>query len=182
MSSPLLALVCLLLSSSGVGCLYFSWRRKLSSGLWVSLGWLLLATSLLSWSQLLGVEFGVSYALLVLSLVAWLLALASLDRSRVNRQQLTSHPLSRPTWRTLGKHSGLMLLTVGVAGSSAALVSVGLLRLLPMQPVNTIVVAVLLLPLLWGLLAYWFCATEHLLKPTLVTVAAGALGALLVFA
>ncbi|MBU3068373.1 hypothetical protein KOI40_01010 [Aestuariicella sp. G3-2] len=176
--SPVLSL---LLSAGGVGCLYAAWRQKQSAPLLIAFGWGGLLVSLVTWSGLLGVEFGVTYALIALSLVAWLLVGLSAGSSRVKLKAKPSLPLSRPLLRTLGKHTGLLFLAVVLAGVVAAFVGVGVLRVLPMERANTVIVSILLFPLVWGGLSCWYCAAERLLKPVLISVAAGALGALAIF-
>lgn len=178
--SPVLCLS-LLLSVGGAGFLFAAWRQKQSTPLLVSLGWGALLVSLVTWSRLLGVEFGITYALIALSLVAWLLVGFSLDASRVKLNKQPSLPLSWPSLRTLGKHTGLLMLTVVLAGAVSAFVGVGVLRVLPMARVDTVIVSILLFPLIWGGLSYWYCAAERLLKPVLVSLGMGALGALAIF-
>ncbi|WP_439134824.1 hypothetical protein [Pseudomaricurvus sp.] len=180
-SASLILCLSLLLSAGGVGCLFAAWRQKPSTPFPVSLGWGLLIVSLYTWSRLLGVEFGIAYALIALSLVAWLLVGVTVDGSRTKLNEQPSVALSRPSLRTLGKHTALLLLTVVLAGAVSALVGVGMLRLLPMERVNTIIVSILFFPLIWGGLSYWYCAAERLLKPVLVSLGAGALGALAIF-
>lgn len=180
-SASLILCLSLLLSAGGVGCLFAAWRQKHSTPLLIALGWGLLILSLVAWGRLLGAEYGVTYALIALSLVAWLLIGVTLKGSRLSSNTQLSVPLSRPSLRTLGKHTGLLLLTVLLAGIVSAFVGVGALRVLPMERANTVVVSILLFPLLWGALAYWYCAAERLLKPVLISLGAGALGALLIF-
>lgn len=146
MFSLLALLLGLLCGTGGVVCLWRSWRARQSrSPLLMPLGWALLLLSCVPWCYALGIEFGLAYALMSMTLLAWAVIAATADSGPVAALEQEQQPLRWPAWRTLGRHSGLFLLVVPVAGVVSALVCVGAVRLLPWQPANSLIVVIVLL-------------------------------------
>lgn len=169
-------------SAGGVVCLWWSWRaREPKPRLLKPLGWALLMLACLPWSRALGVEFGLAYALMVMTLAAWLLVIATAATGPAAAPEQVAQRLHWPTWRSLVRHTGLFLLVVPVAGVASALACVGAVRLLPWQPANSLTVVIVLQPLIWGALAYWFTAAPRIRRPLAASVLAGTAGAALIF-
>lgn len=182
MFSLLALLLGILCGAAGVICLWRSWRARQSrSPLLMPLGWALLLLSCVPWCYALGIEFGLAYALMSMTLLAWAVIAATADSGPVAALEQERQPLRWPAWRTLGRHGGLFLLVVPVAGVVSALACVGAVRWLPWQPANSLIVVIVLQPVVWGALAYWFTAAPRLWRPVVTALVAGAAGAALVF-
>ena len=169
------ALMAAVLAAGGVALIFASWRRWIGGHRHAALfGWLALALSGVSWMLATGAEFGVTLALLVPSVVAWLLVFANRQRRQGRRRDdpALDKPM-RPT-TVWSRHLLLFLVVVPFAAVASTLVSVAVSMLLPWQPVNAMLLVVIVMPVLWGGVAYWACADNRLLRP----VAAMAMGAL----
>ena len=61
-----------LLAGAGIGCLYASWKKLHGSRGWlVPAGWFILLVATAFWIMASGAEFGISFSLLVIPLIAW---------------------------------------------------------------------------------------------------------------
>lgn len=163
----------LLLTIAGIGCLFASWRRvAMARGPYVTpLGWLLLLLTMPLWSRALGLEFGISYALLCTALVALLTALLNYELRQGRQRHIASEPLQLPAGSALGRHLLLFLLAVPLAGVVSAFSTTAAMLMLPVQTGNALVATLLLLPLVWGGAACWVCADPKLHRPTLTLLA-----------
>lgn len=159
----------LALGATGVAGLYSSWRRlALSGAAVVAVSWLLIAASLWAWSRAVGAEFGVSFALLALSLFGGLALLVNFEvRERKGDKTATTQAVTIDP-RSWGRHLLLFFATVPLAGVAATFCTVMLCALLPWHPTDKMVLAVLLVPVTWGLAAYWACADTRPLRPVIV--------------
>jgi hypothetical protein len=170
---------------SGVGgaaLLYASWRGRLQpKRLAVTGGWLLIAVSVGFWIRAVGAEFGIAIAAMQLSIVAWTLVMANRHiRRSIGRRQEPSG-LDLPRFQSVVHHSGRFLLAVPLAAGSGTLLVLAAVALLPWSEVDRLALAVLLVPLIWGVLAYWACLERRLARPALGLLAGGALGALVLY-
>lgn len=178
----MLLILAVLSGVAGILLLWWSWRApQPKPPLFMPLGWALLLLSMVLWCYAQGVEFGLVYALMVMTVAAWAVIVAGAETGPVAAQVQVEQPLRRPGWGALGRHSGLFLLVVPVAGVASAFACVGAMRLLPWQPVNSLIAVIVLQPVVWGALAYWFAATRSLWRPLSASIAAGLAGAALVF-
>jgi len=167
------------LGASGVAGLYSCWRKMpLSGPLVVALSWLLVAASLWAWSQASGVEFGVSYALMGFSLVAWLVLLFNYEVRE--SKQARSAPSASVTVdsRSWGRHALLFVMTLPLAGAASIFSCVWLCSFLPGHTTDKMVLAVFLVPVVWGLAAYWAGADPRPARPALALLLAIAIPAL----
>lgn len=162
----------LVLGATGVAGLYSAWRRfALSGAAVVAASWALIAVSLWAWSRAFGAEFGVSFALIAFSLFGGLALLVNFEvRERkgdrpANTQAVTIDP------RSWGRHGLLFFAVVPLAGAASIFCTVLLCGLLPWHDTDKMVLAVLLVPVVWGLAAYWVCADSRPLRPIAVLLA-----------
>lgn len=160
--------------SLGVLLLYVAWRGAGAARRWlVAAGWLLVAASCWSWAGHAGVEFGLAFAMLQVPLVAWLLVGSNTHvRSNKARPQ-TPVALAAPGVAGVLRHVGIFLVAVPLAGCSSALLVLALGTMLPLDEPGRIAVVILVLPIAWGLAAYWATAGASLLRPA-AGLAAGA--------
>jgi hypothetical protein len=166
----------------GVALLYASWRGRLQpKRLAVTSGWLLIAVSSSIWIRSVGAEFGTAIAAMQLPIVAWTLVMANrhIRRSTGRRQEPSG--LNLPRFQSVLHHSGRFLLAVPLAACSGTMLGLATAALLPWREVDRLALAVLLVPLVWGALAYWACLERHLLRPALGLLAGGGLGALVLY-
>jgi hypothetical protein len=175
-SAAILSCIC------GAALLYASWRGRLRpKRLAVTGGWLLIAVSLALWIRAVGAEFGTAIAAMQLSIVAWTLVMANRHiRRSIGRRQEPSG-LNLPRFQSVLHHSGRFLVAVPLAACSGTLLALAAVALLPWSEVDRLALAVLLVPLIWGALAYWACLERRLLPPALGLLAGGALGAVVLY-
>jgi hypothetical protein len=175
------------LSVAGVACLFGSWNGATTRKAWINgLGWMLLTISVIAWSIASGAEFGTTLALSVPGVIAWIFALQSAElreqRVRTRKPLVKAEPAAKITdARSWLRHFWFFVLTVPLSGAASALVSVALCQWLPWSDTNEMVLAIFLMPLLWGCAAYWIVADPKLSRPTMTLIAAGAIGAALLF-
>lgn len=163
----------LLMTVAGIGCLFSSWRRlPVAQGRHAAaIGWLLLLLAVPLWNQALGVEFGISYALLCTGLLAFAAALLNHELRQGRQRTVASGTLQLPAGATLGRHLLLFLLAIPLAGVVSAFSTTAIMLMLPVQTGNALVATLLLLPLVWGGAACWVCADPKLHRPTLTLLA-----------
>ena len=177
----LYALLGTFLSALGVACLFLSWKAAAPSRGLISAGWLLLLLATVCWILASGAEFGVSYVCLAIPVIAWLLAFVSADVRTQRAQVFSAGSLSMPRAKTLAKHGLLLILSLPVAAVAATLVCVAFAKLLPLSNVNATVLAVFLMPLIWGIGAYWVCADPKRIRPTAWMFALGGASAAFIY-
>lgn len=166
MSNLVIALCCTL---AGTVLLFLSWRRKLLTlPFKVTTGWVLQLLGLYFWTSYSGIEFGLIYSLLALSVAAWVLVVLN------HEQRPSRHDTPEPgntgqqgRWSVIRENLVLFIAAVPLAGVAAALLSVASVTPLPWSELNRWVLAVFTMPLLWGLLAYWACADSRPARPIL---------------
>jgi hypothetical protein len=167
---------------AGIVCLYSSWRGDSPGRRWrVPAGWLLLILAMVPWILASGAEFGVAYGAMLTSVLAWLVVLFNAEFRQHSHREKAAGRIGIPAARTAGRHLLLFTAAVPLAGAAAIFTSVALTLVLPWKAVNGMVLAVYIMPLLWGLGSYWACADEKLLRPTLGLSACTLLSALPVY-
>ena len=109
---------------TGVVLLYSSWAKILSARLRLFMvGWLLIAVSSVLWIEAAGVEYGSVYFIAALPLGAWLVVgYRAKVRSTIDVVP-ARQSISLPSSRTVGRHVGLLLLVLPVAGFLSAVLS-----------------------------------------------------------
>ncbi|HKE93928.1 MAG TPA: hypothetical protein VKB34_06460, partial [Povalibacter sp.] len=91
------------------------------------------------------------------------------------RTQRDTPEESAPTApRSLLRHAGLLLVSVPLSAVAAALVSIAVAKWTPWTDLGEMVLAMILMPILWGCAAYWAIADSKMLRPA-VSIAASAL-------
>ncbi|CAA0090777.1 Uncharacterised protein [Halioglobus japonicus] len=171
-------LLALLLCVAGILLLRLSWRRQRTALVWT--GWLLLALSPVVWSVSAGVEFAVSYALLALSIAAWLLIAVNVERQPAKAGNGAVDTATLPA--TTALHKLGTFLVAGPLAASASLLACALLVGLASGAEsrgNSMVLTAFVFPLAWGAAVVWVCASDRLLRTAgllLVVTVVAALG------
>lgn len=181
------AVAALALTAAGVAVLYAVWRGRLAArGGWRLLGWGALAAALVPWTSALGLEFGVTAALLMPPVAAWAFVFLSPGSTKRRRRTRAEEPgpASSPDGgpargRALRwlRHGLLFVLAVPGAGAAATAASIALVWLLPWTEPNRIALVIFLMPVLWGAAAAWLCADDRLARPLSVVAGGGLLSA-----
>jgi hypothetical protein len=170
------------LGAGGVALLYASWRTLLRrKRLAVMAGWSLIAVSFWCWNRSVGAEFGAVIAAMQLSIVAWFFVLGNRHIRRSIGRTQEPVGLNLPRFRSILHHSGRFLVAVPLAASAATMLVLAAAAVLPWADVNRLAFAVLAIPAIWGVLAYWACLETRLLRPALGLVVGGALGAVVLY-
>jgi hypothetical protein len=176
------AIAAVLAGASGVVSLYASWRQRLQpKRLAVPCAWLLIAVSFWFWIRFAGAEFGTVIAAIQLSIVAWILVLTNRHVRRSNGRRQEPVAMNLPRFQAIVHHSSRFLVAVPLAAATGTMLVLAASVLLPWSDVNRLAFAVLMMPLMWGVLAYWACLDTRLLRPALGLVAAGFLGAAVLY-
>lgn len=162
----LYAVIGTFLAALAVACLFWSWKGSSKSWLMAS-GWVFASLSLWAWVMASGAEFGVTLAFLVLPVIAWAMMLFNADVRQQRLQAYRQGALTAPRVQTLLYQVLLFILVVPVAGAAAVFTTTAFTLLLPVAKVNAVVTAVILIPIVWGLAAYWVCAARKLHGPAI---------------
>jgi hypothetical protein len=170
------------MSAGGVALLYASWRTLLRrKRLALTAGWSLIAVSFWCWNRAVGTEFGIVIAATQLSIVAWFFVLGNRHIRRSTGRTQEPVGLNLPRFRSILHHSGRFLVAVPLAACSATMLVLATAVVLPWNDVNRLAFAVLTIPAIWGVLAYWACLETRLLRPALGLVLGGTLGAVVLY-
>lgn len=174
----LLAIVCLL---AAVALLFTSWRSAKGLALCNTCGWLLIALALVLWSLSQGAEFGISFSLLLLPLIAWAIITVNRD-NRIQKVRVQPRErLGRPSIKAFFLHAWRLICCVLLSGLGSAFGFIGFATLLPLSPVNAIVLGVFVIPLVWGAAAYWLLADTKTWRPPVGILCIGAAGAAIIY-
>lgn len=159
----------MLVSLSGIGLLYACWRgllrRRPLRVIALGGGWALQLVALALWTQAMGAEIGVSLGLLAMAPLAWLPVAVGASNGPANVLLQPPVALRRPALPALVRQTVRALAVLALAGAAAALAAVAVTGLLPWQAANRFALAILLVPVLWGLGAYWICADIRWWRP-----------------
>lgn len=168
---------------AGIASLFYSWRARLPKPLAIrTLGWLLLCLSLAVWVWAQPVEFGVTFALFAPALLAWgLIYVAARHRHPSRDTKLEQRGFQWPKPDAFGYQLLMFVVSVPLAAVASALVTITVTSWLPWEPVNYLVLGVLIAPVVWGAASYWVCADPKLWRPTLTLLVAGLLAAAYLF-
>lgn len=167
------------LSVASIATIYQSWRRQTAVVFYIGLAvWLM---SAFVWSHAVGWQFGVLYALFLPGLLVW-------PFIGLNQTQL-SLPKHRPAPReiafsftTTAHHviTGFVVLVLLMLFS--LLISLAICTLLPFDITGKMASAVILLPLLWGAVAYHYLATTKKRRALIVYALIALMGAAILIA
>ncbi len=143
-----------LLCSFGLGALRLGWRRSgTGPTLSVVVGWLLLAVAIYVAVSNWGAEFGISYALAGISLLALLLVGLNCEIRPAKRDRAVSNPAG-----TTSLHKWLTCLSAGpLAGIASCQITLVAVYFFPGSEMNRMAAAAVLFPVLWGIAAYISC-------------------------
>ena len=163
------------LSLVGIVCIFLSWRTKKQSKKRIlkPLAWFLLALSTALLVLKLGAEFGFLYGITLPSLIAICLLYLNRDVREAKtskRQNAVQTPESGINWRT---NLGKMFLTLPFAGIVSMTTSTSFAIVLPLNNIDSMLLAVFLSMTLWALFAYWLSASENK-KPAVLMFGSGA--------
>lgn len=176
--------IALAASVGGVAVLYASWRRPHGwKRLTAVIGWLAIWLSAVFWIRFGGTEFGVAYVAMAVACTAW--SLAWLGREMRRPEQRRRQPrVSRaaPGWAAVMHTLARTVVAVPLAGAASLLVSVLVAAGLPWVTTNRYVFAILVAPIVWGILAMWAGMTARLARVALVLAGMSAACAALLFA
>jgi hypothetical protein len=168
-----------LLLAAGVALLRLRWLAKRGTGSFIVMlgGWLALIAGFVAFSEAVGAERGVTFALIALSLVGYLVVAwtAELRTTRVRQPgDVALEPEARRTnWpRGIAKS----LLAIVLAGIASIGLGVAFAVAMPLAPQDRIVIGGLLVPILWGGGMAWTLADPRLVRATVILLTISAIG------
>jgi hypothetical protein len=177
--------IALVTSAAAVTLIYLSWRHAYGSRsrLMALAGWLLAYVASIWWIRFSGPEHGLAYAAIALTFGAWIaVTLAGRETPRPGDRR--RQPRAAGTFagraaiaRTLGR----VIVVLPLAGTASLLASVLIAAGLPWGTANRYVFAILIAPIIWGVLAMWAGMTERLPRTALLLTGASAACAALLF-
>lgn len=167
-----------LLMAAGLVVVRRHWLARGANSRWqLAAGWLAVFVSLLLFGEAWGAEMGTTYAIGLLSILAYALIFITRElRTAKNRtpREAVIDPESRPTnWsRGIAKS----LLAIVLSGFAAIGVGVAVAVELPLPPQDRAVIGGLLVPILWGGGMAWTLCDPRLVRATIILLGVCALG------
>lgn len=155
----LLSLSALSSSALGLGLTYTGWRTR-RRGFSLA-GCCVLVASIAFWVLTNGVEFGVSYALLIPGIIVWcFIARASTQLPAKPTALVTSVTLD---WdlRKFCVQLGHTIVVLALCSITSVLVTVGVSFSAPLEQATQAAIAVFLLPTMWAALVFWYLAAQR---------------------
>lgn len=166
-----------LLLAAGIVMLRKRWLARRKDGIaYLIGGWLAIAASLYVFAEAWGAELGTTYTLGAVSLLAYAVVAATLERRTVRQRtrEGTVDPEERQTnWR---RGVGKALLAIVLAGIASIGIGVVAAIHLPLPPQDRAVVGGLLVPALWGAGMAWTLCDPRLVRATVILLSISALG------
>lgn len=180
MTELFIAIAAFITSFAGLVFLLLSWQNKTdrAQNQVVAFAWFIIAISIYLWTIAYGSEFGVCYGFISIALQAWILVLyqhktnGKPNKTRAFKAMVKTQVNWTAGLKSLPKVSLILLAVIPLSGFASMQVLAGLTALLPGEKVNSMALGVYLLPVLWGIFAYWVCAAQNLARPviSLVTI------------
>lgn len=126
--------------------------------------------ALFCWVELSGWEFGLLYAITLptLSALIYVGFNAELNNSSVSSPEYKLILL--PSGRLVLSFLGKLILVLPFALTASILASYGSSILLVQSELNQMIMAICILPIIWGLFAYWLLADTKIFRPIVAQV------------
>jgi hypothetical protein len=176
--------IALVTTAAAVTTLYLSWRRTDAVARLIALaGWLLTCVAASWWVRVSGPEHGLAYAAIALTFGAWVIvAFAGRETPRSAERRRLPRAVGKIAGRTAIAHTlGRAFVAFPLAAVASLLASVLIAAGLPWGTVNRYVFAIMVAPILWGVLAMWAGMTETLARTALLLTGVSAACAALLF-
>jgi hypothetical protein len=171
-------------TTAGVTAIYLSWRHTRGWSRPIALiGWLLVCLAAVWWIRFGGAEHGLAYAAIAMSFGAWgLVALAGREQPRPGDRRRQPRIAGSIAGRSaIAATLGRVFVAFPLAGTASLLASVLIAASLPWAIVDRYVFAILIAPIIWGVLAMWAGMTVALLRTAFLLAGASATCAALLF-
>ncbi|MAJ70142.1 MAG: hypothetical protein CBB67_001090 [Alteromonadaceae bacterium TMED7] len=141
-------------STVAAGGIYLSWRN--SSAVYAWLGWLAAAGSVYCWYLVLGVEYGLTIGLCLPALTVWAAIAVEANPQRQSTARIKPAHQWRLAPRQIALQTGHILYVLPGQLFICALIMIAVVYQLPVSEPKQMAIGVLVMPVLWGLLAYWY--------------------------
>jgi hypothetical protein len=180
-------LIAIVTTGAAVTTLYLSWRRRPVHGstarLMALAGWLLACVAAVWWVRFRGAEHGLAYATIALTFGAWtVVVFAGRETPRPGERRRLPRVAGTIAGRAaIARTLGRGFVAFPLAGAASLLASVLIAAGLPWGTVNRYVFAIMVAPIIWGVLAMWAGMTETLARTALVLTGASTACAALLF-
>lgn len=159
----------------GVVLLRLGWRRPEPTGrTCVAAGWASLLAAILLWSRASGWEFGSSFALLAIAVIAWLVI--AFEAERRPEKGANGKAIGNDLAATSTGHKWGTFLVAGPLGACVSLsITVLATQWLPLDMAARLVWAACLYPLVWAGLMVWVCTDIRLGRAALALLLCGSI-------
>lgn len=159
------------LSLLGLSLLFVSWRSiSTMKGWFILLAWLTIIAAAYTWTLPGSVEFGICYAMIAISLQAWSLVVFGQSGAQPEKRLVVPvKPIEWPAvFRSIPRQFVTFCIAVPLAGLAAVQSTVVATLWLPWNTVNVMALGIYLMPVVWGVYAYWACMARARWLPALV--------------
>jgi len=147
---------------------YISWKKQSASLAWV--GWLGLFGNTSIWITASGPEFGVIYAFFLPAIFVWLGIYSEQKKLSISSPIVKSQTKWQWQPKKVSQNVGHGLyLLIGLLLVSSLLTIAGV-YLLPMSEPTKMAIGIITVPMIWGILAFWYLATTSKIKPLLFSL------------
>ena len=166
-------------STVAAGGIYLGWRN--SSAVYAWLGWLAVAGSVYCWHLVLGVEYGLTIGLCLPALTVWAAIAVEASPQRQTRERVKPAHQWRVAPRQIARQTGHILYVLPGQMFICALIMIAVVYQLPVSEPKQMATGVLVMPVLWGLLAYWYVLSSRKWLHIVLSLGAAAVAGLWLF-
>ena len=175
-------ILAILTGLAGTSVLFMCWRKRYHLHRIATLcGWVLLLVSLGFWKAYSGLEFGIVFGLMMPALYAWIFTLMSSELKPPGRTRVQSYRILWPTLARVVRNGAWFFLVIPALALSSILITTAFTYLLPIQEINRLATAVLLMPAVWGAAVTWLLIDNRMMRPVLANSVLGLCSACYLF-
>ena len=173
------SILALIGSAVAAGGVYMGWRN--SSVVYAWLGWLAVAGSVYCWYLALGVEYGLTIGLSLAALTVWAAIAVEANPQRQTSERVKPAHQWQFAPGQIARQTGHILYVLPGQMVICALIMIAVVYQMPVSEPKQMATGVLVMPVLWGLLAYWYVMSSRKWLHIVLSVGAAALAGLWLF-
>jgi len=154
----LVSIACALICA-GMFLLTTNWKKNRSLASFKVIGWALISLATPFWISAYGSEFGISFQLIAIALIAWSFITINLDIKPVRELAVKRNTSNSNLNKSSNKQliAAQVIAIVFITPIASLCLSQVVTALLPISLAGQLVVQALGFPVIWSLLAIWLC-------------------------